>query len=181
MDRQPVLEGERLHLRPLVPEDWEQLYAVASDPQVWALHPVHDRWQESVFREFFADALEQGGALTVIDKASGDIVGSSRFQGFVPDNGGEVEIGWTFLARKLWGSGANAEMKRLMIAHALTSLERVVFRVGEDNIISRKAMAKIGGRLTDKVELIATPDKGEIVHVIYEITRADFATGPLAG
>jgi RimJ/RimL family protein N-acetyltransferase len=179
MDRQPVLEGERLLLRPLTPADWDALFAVASDPQVWALHPAHDRWREPVFRAFFADALANKGALVVIDKTTGEIVGSSRFQGYDPADGGSVEIGWTFLARRLWGAGLNAEMKRLMLAHALRYVERVLFRVGENNVVSRGAMKNIGGRLTDRTDI--TILAGEpIVHVVYEIDRAGFAGGPLA-
>jgi RimJ/RimL family protein N-acetyltransferase len=179
MDRQPVLEGERLLLRPLTPADWDALFAVASDPQVWVLHPAHDRWQEPVFRAFFADALANKGALVVIDKTTGEIVGSSRFQGYDPADGGSVEIGWTFLARRLWGAGLNAEMKRLMLAHALRYVERVLFRVGENNVVSRGAMKNIGGRLTDRTDI--TILAGEpIVHVVYEIDRAGFAGGPLA-
>jgi len=186
MDRQPVLEGERLLLRPLEPDDWDALYAVASDPRVWALHPAHDRWQEPVFRAFFADALANKGALVVIEKpalsavegASGEVVGSSRFQGYDPADGGSVEIGWTFLAHRLWGTGANAEMKRLMLAHALRYVERVLFRVGEDNVVSRGAMKNIGGRLTETTEV--RDMAGEpVVHVIYEIDRESFASGPL--
>lgn len=179
MDRQPVLEGERLLLRPLVPDDWEALFAVASDRQVWAVHPMHDRWQEPVFRAFFGDALEKGGALAVIEKASGAVVGSSRFQNFDPANGGSVEIGWTFLAPRLWGGGFNAEMKRLMLAHAFRFVERVEFRVGEDNVISRKAMGNIGGRLTDRIDMTETPE-GPVRHVIFEIDRQAFAKGPLS-
>ena len=179
MDRQPVLEGERLLLRPLASGDWEALYAVASDPAVWALHPAHDRWQEPVFRAFFADALANQGALAVIEKASGEVVGSSRFQGYDPADGGSVEIGWTFLARRLWGTGCNAEMKRLMLGHALRHVERVLFRVGADNVVSRGAMKNIGGRLTGETDV--RDMAGEpIEHVIYEITRAGFASGPLA-
>lgn len=178
MDRQPVLEGERLLLRPLERSDWEPLFAVASDPQIWALHPANDRWQEDVFRAFFDDAIANQGALVVIEKASGDIIGSSRFQAHQPANGGSVEIGWTFLARRVWGTGANAEMKRLMLAHALRFVERVEFRVGETNVISRKAMEHIGGQLTDRFELVETPH-GTICHVIYEIDREGFAKGPL--
>lgn len=178
MDRQPVLEGERLLLRPLTADDWDALYAVASDPDVWALHPAHDRWQEPVFRAFFDDALTNRGALAVIEKASGEIVGSSRFQGYDPAEGGSVEIGWTFLARRLWGQRLNAEMKRLMLSHALQSVERVLFRVGEANVVSRGAMKNIGGRLTDRTDV--TVLAGEpIVHVVYEIDRAGFARGPL--
>jgi RimJ/RimL family protein N-acetyltransferase len=179
MDRQPVLEGEWLLLRPLASGDWEALYAVASDPAVWALHPAHDRWQEPVFRAFFADALANQGALAVIEKASGEVVGSSRFQGYDPADGGSVEIGWTFLARRLWGTGCNAEMKRLMLGHALRHVERVLFRVGADNVVSRGAMKNIGGRLTGETDV--RDMAGEpIEHVIYEITRAGFASGPLA-
>lgn len=178
MDRRPVLEGERLLLRPLVADDWAALYAVASDPLLWELHPAHDRWREEVFRAFFADALEQGGALAVIDKASGQIIGSSRMQGYDPDAGGSVEIGWTFLARSHWGGAFNRELKRLMLAHALRFVERVDFRVGENNLRSRRAMEKIGGKLSDRSELAETVS-GPIRHVIYEITRESFASGPL--
>ena len=179
MDRQPVLTGERLILRPLQPADWDGLYAVASDPELWALHPMHDRWQEPVFRAFFDDALAKGGALAVILRESGRIVGSSRFQGYSTDDGGRVEIGWTFLARELWGGGYNAEMKRLMLGHALGQVGCAVFEVGEDNLISRAAMKKIGGRLRPEVKRIATP-RGDVVHVVYEIRREDFAAGPLS-
>jgi RimJ/RimL family protein N-acetyltransferase len=179
MDRQPVLEGERLLLRPLTPVDWDALYAVACEPDVWALHPAHDRWQEPVFRQFFEDALSNAGALVSIDKDSGKVVGSSRFQGYDRAEGGSVEIGWTFLARRLWGAGYNAEMKRLMLAHALKYVERVLFRVGRDNVVSRGAMKNIGGKLTDRTEI--TVLAGEpVVHVIYEIDRTSFANGPLA-
>ncbi|HKR92236.1 GNAT family N-acetyltransferase, partial [Novosphingobium sp.] len=70
-DRQPVLDGDRLTLRPLRRDDWRALYAVARDPQLWALHPAHDRWQEPVFRQFFADALARGGALAILEKRTG--------------------------------------------------------------------------------------------------------------
>lgn len=180
MDRQPVLEGERLLLRPLRETDWEALFGVASDPQVWALHPAHDRWQEPVFRAFFDDALANEGALVVIEKASGAVVGSSRFQNHQAADGGVVEIGWTFLARRLWGAGYNAEMKRLMVAYALRYVERVQFRVGEDNVVSRGAMKNIGGRLLpDRADVVMAGDQ-PIVHVVYEIDRTDFAAGPLA-
>jgi len=179
MDRQPVLEGERLRLRPLRPGDWDALFAVASDPEIWALHPMRDRWQEPVFRAFFADALAQGGALAVIERASGEVIGSSRFQGYDPADGGSVEIGWTFLARRWWGGAANREMKRLMLGHAFRFVRRVDFRVGESNVISRRALDKIGGRLTDRVDMTETPS-GPVRHVIYEITRETFTAGPLA-
>lgn len=178
LHRQPTLEGPGLRLRPLRVEDWGALFAVASDPLIWQQHPAHDRWQESVFRAFFDDALANGGALAVIDKASGAVIGSSRYQGLEDAGGGSVEIGWTFLARSHWGGAANRELKRLMIAHALASIAECRFAVGETNWRSRGAMAKIGGRLTPREDMRGMAGK-QSRHVIYVITRADFDGGPL--
>lgn len=179
MDRQPVLEGERLLLRPLRVDDWAALFAVASDPLIWELHPANDRWKEPVFRAFFDDALAQGGAIAVIDKASGAIIGSSRWQAYDPADGGSVEIGWTFLARSHWGRVYNTELKRLMLAHALRWVERVDFRVGEHNLRSRGAMERIGGHLSARDGGVVETASGPARHVIYEVTRASFAEGPL--
>ena len=180
MDRQPVLEGERLVLRPLTEADFAALYAVASDRELWAVHPSHDRWQEPVFREFFDDALAKGGALAIVDRATCEVIGSSRFQYCDRYEGEVLEIGWSFLARACWGRGYNAEFKRLMLEYAFRHVERVVFRVGAGNVISRKAMANIGGRLTG--DSYVEERAGEPVeHVVYEITRVTFAEGPLAG
>ena len=132
-----------------------------------------------MFRAFFDDALAKGGALAIVDKASGAVIGSSRFQGHDPANGGEVEIGWSFLDRAYWGLGYNAEFKRLMLAHAFRFVGRVLFRVGADNVISRKAMANIGGRLTDKTWVEERAGR-PVQHVEFEITRGSFAEGPLA-
>ena len=173
------MQGERLLLQPLSADDWDGLFAVASDPAIWEVHPAHDRWQEPVFRAFFADALARGGALVVIDRESGRIVGSSQYHDYTVEAGGSVEIGWTFLARSLWGGSFNREMKRLMLGHALAAVERVHFIVGEDNFRSCTAMTKIGGVLddwTDTREMAGGP----VRHVRFTIDRAGFASGPLS-
>lgn len=180
LNRQPVLEGEHIRLRPLRPEDWDVLFAVASDPLIWQQHPAHDRWREPVFRAFFDDALASGGALVAIDAASGAVIGSSRFEGFDEANGGSVEIGWTFLARSHWGGIYNDQMKRLMLAHALASVAEVRFLVGESNTRSRRALERIGARLTDQREERIMAGGAIIPHLTYVITRDDFAQGPLA-
>src|SRR5882672_8226158 len=81
---QPHLVGDLLEVRPLTPEDWESLFAVASDPLIWEQHPASDRYQEKVFREFFREALQSGGALVVIDRKTQRIIGSLRYFGFDP-------------------------------------------------------------------------------------------------
>ena len=142
-DLQPVLEGERLRLRPLRPDDWDDLYAVASDPLIWEQHPANDRYQEEVFKTFFREALDSGGALIVIDSRDGRVIGSSRFHGYDEDNS-EIEIGWTFLARSHWGGVYNTELKRLMLGHAYTFVTNVIFVVGQQNLRSQRAVEKLG-------------------------------------
>jgi len=184
VNRQPTLEGPTLRLRPLQPDDSDALYAVARDPLIWELHPCHDRWQEPVFRSFFADALAHGGALVTIARADSPardkIGGSSQYRAYDPADGGSVEIGWTFLERALWGGAANREMKRLMLEHAFRFVDRVDFRVGEDNIRSRAAMTRIGGRLSTRTSVAEMAGR-QVRHVVFEITRDSFASGPLAG
>jgi N-acetyltransferase len=142
-DLQPHLKGQFIELRPLAPEDWNNLFTVASDQLIWDQHPESDRYKEDVFKEFFREALESGGAFVVIDRNTQQIIGSTRFYGYDPEKS-EIEIGWTFLARKYWGGQYNREMKELLLAHAFKFVENVVFYVGETNIRSQKAMEKIG-------------------------------------
>jgi N-acetyltransferase len=143
-DLQPVLKGELLELRPLRPEDYQDLFAAASDPLIWEQHPARDRYREEVFQGFFRDALKSGGALIAIDSKAERVIGSSRFHGYDQQKS-EIEIGWTFLARSHWGGSYNAEMKRLMLRHAFQFVNTVVFLVDPENLRSQRAMDKIGG------------------------------------
>ena len=142
-DLQPNLRSDLIQLRPLRRDDWGELFAVASDPLIWEQHPESDRYKEEVFRAFFKGALESGGAFVVIDTKTQQVIGSTRFHGYDPKKS-EIEIGWTFLARKYWGGRYNAEMKQLMLTHAFKFVENVVFFIGENNIRSQKATEKIG-------------------------------------
>jgi RimJ/RimL family protein N-acetyltransferase len=168
-DLQPTLKGDLLELRPLRAEDFDALYAVASDPMIWKQHPSNDRYKEEVFRAFFREALESGGALIASDAATGQVIGSSRFHRH-DSNLSEVEIGWTFLARSHWGGAYNGEMKRLMLEHAFQFVDSVIFVIGPQNLRSRKAVEKIGGILAG-----SRPDPHGGASVVYEITASNFA------
>jgi N-acetyltransferase len=167
-DLQPTLKGELVELRPLRPEDFEDLYAVASDPLIWDQHPVKDRCTEEGFKRFFREAMESGGALIAIDLKDGRVIGSSRFNGYDQDKR-EVEIGWTFLARSYWGGSFNGEMKQLMLRHAFRFVDSVIFVVGKQNFRSQNAVQKIGGILVG-----SRPDSGGRDSFVYRITASAF-------
>jgi N-acetyltransferase len=177
-DFQPTLTGALITMRPYEDSDFDALYAVASDPLIWEVHPVPERAERRFFKANTDDALSDNGGLVAIEGATGEIVGFSRYsQLYVGDD--DMEIGWTFLMRHLWGGQYNRDMKRIMLAHALASFPRVIFRVGEDNVRSRGAMTKIGGMLIPWDETITAFGR-DMRYVAFEITRESFAVGPLA-
>jgi N-acetyltransferase len=168
MELQPVLVGARLRLRPLKAADFEELYAAASDPLIWEQHPAPNRHQRPIFERFFNGALKSRGALAVLDKDTGEIVGTSRYYDL--EGRDFVCIGFTFLVRRLWGGGYNRELKFLMLDHAFIYARRALFHVGENNLRSRRAMEKIGGKLVARLDR-RKPDGSPDPTVIYEIRR----------
>lgn len=171
-DFQPTLLGDNLLLRPLTEDDWEAMYAVASDPLLWEVHPAWDRFKEPVFREYFAGAIESRGALAVIDRATGKIIGGSRYANFVPERN-EIEIGWSFLARDYWGGAYNREMKMLMLTHAFRFFDSIRFNIGATNLRSRRAIEKIGARLDGEYVPEAINGVPPVLHVIYRLNKAE--------
>ncbi len=169
-DLQPTLIGEKLLLRPLTAGDWEGMYAVASDPLLWEVHPAWDRYKEPVFREYFAGAIASRGALAVIDRATGNIIGGSRYANFVADRN-EIEIGWSFLARDYWGGAYNREMKTLMLTYAFRFFDSVRFNIGATNVRSRRAVEKIGAVLDGEYVPEAINGVPPVLHVIYRLNR----------
>ena len=166
-DLQPTLAGELVTLRPLRPDDFDALFAVASDPLIWEQHPASDRYKEDVFRQFFTEAIESGGAFVVLDEKDRRIIGSTRYFGYNRE-ASEIEIGWTFLARQYWGGRYNKEMKELMLRHAFRFVDNVIFLVGPQNTRSRRAVEKIGGILAGETR------RGERSSVVYRITAEEF-------
>lgn len=144
---QPHLRGPTLSLRPLLPEDQEPLWAASADPLIWSLHPDKSRAERAGFDKFFAGSLASQGALIVSANDSGAVIGSSRYYDWTPASR-EVAIGYTFLTRQYWGGSANREMKQLMIDHALGWADTVWFHVAASNLRSRRAMEKLGARLS---------------------------------
>lgn len=176
-DIQPHLEGTKVTLRPLAATDFEALYAVASDPDIWAMHPYRDRYKRTVFENFFTEAMASKGALAIHDRVTGAMIGSSRFANYDPRTS-EIEIGWTFFACSHWRGGYNRETKSLMLRHIFRHVGTVVFQVGAHNLRSRTAVERIGGRLWS--EYVRQYQGESQDYVIYHLTAEDARTGALA-
>ena len=130
---QPTLENNLVIVRPLKANDFESLYQAANDPKIWELHQNPDRYQLSVFKKFFKDAIAFKTAFVVIDKSTNTIIGSSRYR--VSQNSEDaIEIGWTFLSREYWGGIYNASFKNLMINYAFQYFDYILWLSSKINM-----------------------------------------------
>ncbi len=171
MNIQPTLENDFVRLIPLVENDFEPLFAVASDPEIWEQHPNKDRYKREVFENFFQGAMESGGAFKIIDKNTGEIAGSTRFYDYDPEEH-SIFIGYTFYATKFWGSTLNPQVKKLMLDYIFRFVVTVNFHVGKDNIRSRKAMEKLGATMIGELN-VAYAYEPERLNVVYQINKKD--------
>lgn len=169
---QPVLENEEFQLIPLQQGDFESLYKVASEPEVWEQHPNKDRYKKEVFENFFRGAMESKGAFKIVEKATGDVLGSSRYYDF-DEKDNHIFIGYTFYGTKSWGKGINPQVKKLMLDYIFQFVDKVHFHVGKENFRSQKAMEKLGGKkiAEEEVAYFAEPTR---TNFVYEIKKEDW-------
>lgn len=146
------LEGRIVVLEPLTREHEPGLRAAGSDVEVWRWMRTLAGASEAAFHSWIADALERAAAcaeapFAVLDAASGALLGSTRYMSLRPEDRG-LEIGHTWLARRCWGTGANAEAKYLLLEHAFERLGcmRVEFKTDARNERARAALEALPAR-----------------------------------
>jgi len=145
----PRLEGEIVVVEPLAPHHEEGLWEAAQDPQIWRWMPVNAVESRAAFAAWFSEALERTSAgldqaFAVVDVKIGAPLGSTRYLALRPEHRG-LEIGWTWLSSRAWGTGANVEAKLLLMGHAFDELGcmRVEFKTDALNERSRAALAAL--------------------------------------
>lgn len=166
---QPVLENDKVVLYPLGESDFETLYAVASDPEIWEQHPNRDRWRREVFSNFFEGALASGGAYRIVDKSSGEVIGSTRIYDYDAAND-TILIGYTFFAKAYWGQGYNRSVKNLMLDYLFKHVSRVVFHIGAVNKRSQRSIESLGARKIGE-ELVTYYGESPKLNYVYEVRR----------
>ncbi|MEM8764151.1 MAG: GNAT family protein [Bacteroidota bacterium] len=149
---QPLtLEGSLVKLMPLTEAHASDMVQAASDGQLW------DIWYTSVPSEqnitaYISHALTEqasGKALpfVVVEKATGNIVGSTRYCSVDAPNR-RVEIGYTWYAKSTQRTGVNTECKFLLLRHAFETLDAIAveFKTNFFNFPSRNAILRLGAR-----------------------------------
>ena len=172
-DLQPNhLKNNLISLSPLQENNFEELYAVANDEQLWEQHPNKLRYQRDVFQNFFEGAMLSGGAFLIRDSKTNEVVGSSRFYDY-NETENSILIGYTFIGRKFWGNNYNKSLKKLMLDYAFQHVNKVYFHIGAFNIRSQKAIEKIGAIKVDEFEVEYYGENSKL-NFVYEITRDNY-------
>ena len=148
---QPVLEGDYVILRPMVRSDGPAIVAAASDGKLWELFYTAVPCAETI--EAYLDSTEAETAycrampFVVIDKASGKIVGATRYMRMKRD-AERLEIGTTFYAQSAQRSSINTEAKLLLLTHAFEVMDGmcVQFRTDALNFSSQRAIERLGAK-----------------------------------
>jgi RimJ/RimL family protein N-acetyltransferase len=144
-----ILKGEQIELHPLEKEHFDALFSAAADEELWRLIPT-DCSRRETFDQAYNIALterDKGNQYPFVihHKESKELIGSTRlFEIFPADK--KLEIGWTWLIKKHWGTSINLECKLLLLTHCFEVLKtrRVQLKTDVNNLRSRKAIEKTG-------------------------------------
>ena len=145
------LSGRLVTLQPLAAEHIDGLVAVATDSEMFAWMGS-DLSDPATLEAWIGDALaaarrgtEVPYAITAADTRA--VLGCTRFMSLQLEHL-VAEIGWSWVARAVWGSGINVETKLLLLTHAFETvgLRRVEFKTDARNERSRGALAALGAQ-----------------------------------
>lgn len=146
-----TLTGQIVDLVSMDKVHFQELETLAKDKRIWE-HYIYDGSDSGKFRTILESALAEQKRGTqfpfvIFHKADNKLIGSSRFLDIQPKHK-KLEIGTTWLHPDYWGTEVNLECKLLLLTFCFETLQthRVQLKTDENNVRSRKAIEKIGGR-----------------------------------
>lgn len=146
----PTLSNQRVKLTLLDLSNYKHLIAIGQQDKLVQYSPTDIATPESLkhYTQLAVDEYYHKTAIPFIiyDKQKQAYAGSTRYMNIHYKNK-VAEIGSTWIGREFQGTGLNKSMKFLMLKYAFEELkfDKVEFRVDERNIVSRKAVERIGG------------------------------------
>lgn len=148
--KEHVLEDERVLLRPLQLDDYQNLLPFAlNEPELWKYSLITAAGEERLanYLEIALEARTAGKEypFIVFDKKANEYAGSTRFYD-INAAFKTLQLGATWYGKKFQRTGLNRHCKFLLLSFAFEDLEmgRVEFRADNNNERSIAAMKAIG-------------------------------------
>jgi len=169
--REVTLETDRLRLRWFREEDYPEMLAISSDPEVMRFIGGKPLTQFEAWKSMAAYIghwhFRGYGVWAVEEKSSGKLIGRIGFMN--PPGWPDFELGWT-LARASWGKGYATEGARRALSYAFTEMDRdyVISCIHPENTNSIKVAERLGEKVSGETELLGHPV------LIYKITRDEW-------
>lgn len=145
----PVIETERLTLKPLAIDDSDSLLEIFSDPEVmryWNTAPWTTIQSSIDFINESNDSMQRQESLIlgVYLKSTGELAGKCMLFSYDQESK-RAEIGFG-LGRSCWGKGYISEAGETLIQYGFDSLglRRIEAEIDPDNQSSAKALEKLG-------------------------------------
>jgi len=149
---EPVtLDSEAVRLEPLTLAHADGLRAAAADGRLWTLRftSVPEPEQTESYIEAALQGARDGHMLpfAVRDRATGTIVGSTRFHDILPSVE-RLEIGYTWYAASRQRTPLNTTCKLMLMTYAFETLgaQLVGWRTDNFNFRSQRAIERLGAR-----------------------------------
>jgi RimJ/RimL family protein N-acetyltransferase len=152
----PILETERLWLRSLRTNDFDDYAALNADPEVLrylggGMEPW-DRGRSWRHMAFLMGHWQLGGSgmWALEHKETGAFIGVAGFA--APEGWPGFELAWT-LVRRYWGNGYATEGARAALDYAFTVLDKdcVISLIHPENRASIRVAERIGERLQGRI------------------------------
>lgn len=171
----PVLETERLILRPTASEDVEGFAALAADPEasrhIGGRQPYLGAWRQCMTMAG-AWALTGVAMFSVIEAQSGRWIG--RVGPWRPAGWPAAEVGWGLL-REAWGKGYAFEAAVAAIDYAFDVLgwDQVTHMIAPENHPSARLAERLGSRPGERGFVLPEPAH-EVEIVIWRQTAREW-------
>ena len=146
-DELPVINGEKLSLRPITDADTADIVRWRNDPEVWKYFIFREPFTPEMHRAWLRDKVETGRVIQyiIVEHESGQSVGSVYFRDIdVKNESAEygIFIGEPWARRR----GLGTETARLFTAFGLgvLRLHRLSLKVLGNNEVARRSYEKAG-------------------------------------
>ena len=176
-DELPVINGEKLSLRPITDADTADIVRWRNDPEVWKYFLFREPFTPEMHRAWLRDRVKTGKVIQyiIVERGSGQSVGSVYFRD-IDEKNESAEYGIFIGEARARSRGLGTETARLFTAFGLNvlRLHRISLKVLGDNAVARRSYEKAGfqtegvfrdyvkldGRFTDVVFMARLAEEG---------------------